>query len=126
MQAVSSQPRSGVASPRANPFFSWRPVWGDPRRLHTPKAQNQDQPDLVERMVGLFFGKKALEDQTPFGLKRMSAEDTPELYTATTTEFAAPVKADTPEVATFRPLLAKTQLERKPLRLAAWSTHIKS
>ncbi|GAB4820421.1 hypothetical protein N2152v2_007467 [Parachlorella kessleri] len=69
-------------------------------------------------MVGLFFGKKALEDQTPFGLKRMSAEDTPELYPATTTEFAAPVKADNPEVATFRPLLAKTQLERKPLRLA--------
>lgn len=52
----------------------------------------------------------------PFGLKRMSEEDFPEIYPATTTEFAAPVDSDTPDMAAFRPLLAKTQLERKQLR----------
>ena len=36
---------------------------------------------------------------------------------ATITEFAAPVEEDGPEVQTFRPLLAKTQLETKPLML---------
>ena len=66
----------------------------------------------------MLFGKKALEDQQPFGLKRMSEEDFPEIYPATTSEWAAPLPGDEPGAAAIRPLLAKTQLERKPLRLA--------
>lgn len=90
------------------------------RRSRAPLAarsqQDGQEPDLVERLVGRLFGQKALADEQPFGLKRMSAEDFPEIYPATTTEFAAPVEGDSPAVAAFRPLLAKTQLERKPLR----------
>ena len=80
-------------------------------------AQQQDgaQPDFIERLVGGLFGKAALEDRTPMGLKRL---DNPEMYPATTTEFAAAVPGDSPEVAAFRPLLARTQLEARPLRLA--------
>jgi hypothetical protein len=104
------------------PFFgSKRPLWRHRRKKAQWAANaqsNEGQPDLVERMVGLFFGKKALEDQTPFGLKRMSADEVPELYPATTTEFAAPLEGDSPDVAFFRPLLAKTQLERRTLRSA--------
>lgn len=64
------------------------------------------------------FGKKALEAAEPFGMKRMSDEAYNEQSVATTTEFAAPVTGDSPEVALFRPLLAKTRLETKPLRCA--------
>eukprot|EP00951_Prasinocladus_malaysianus_P023963 scaffold205402_cov20-Prasinocladus_malaysianus.AAC.1 len=47
----------------------------------------------------------------------MAADDFPEMYPATTTEFADPVEGDSEEVAAFRPLLARTQLEEKPLKL---------
>ncbi|CAL8463201.1 g2735 [Coccomyxa elongata] len=69
-------------------------------------------------MVGAVFGKKALQAAEPFGMKRMSDEAYNEQSVATTTEFAVPVPGDSPEVALFRPLLAKTRLETKPLRLA--------
>eukprot|EP00884_Botryococcus_braunii_P005326 jgi/Botrbrau1/14795/Bobra.105_1s0008.2 len=78
-------------------------------------AQN---PDLIEKLVGAIFGKKALEDPEPGGMKRMSEEALAEQYPATTTEFADPLEGDSPEVATFRPLLAKTRLQFTPLRLA--------
>lgn len=57
-----------------------------------------------------------MEDSEPFGLKRLTAEECPELYPATTTEFADPVDGDSKEVASFRGLLAKTQLEKTDLR----------
>lgn len=59
---------------------------------------------------------QALEDPEPAGMKRMSEEALAEQYPATTTEFAKPVAGDSPEVALFRPLLAKTRLESVPLR----------
>ena len=33
-----------------------------------------EQPDLVERIFGGLFGKKALQDRTPFGMKRMVSD----------------------------------------------------
>ena len=75
-----------------------------------------DSPDFIERMVGAVFGKKALTAAEPFGMKRMSDEAYNEQSVATTTEFASPVEGDSPEVALFRPLLARTRLENKPLR----------
>jgi hypothetical protein len=61
-------------------------------------------------------GSQALEDPEPAGMKRMSEEALAEQYPATTTEFADPVEGDTPDVAAFRPLLARTRLESRPLR----------
>lgn len=46
----------------------------------------------------------------------MSEEALMEQYPATTTEFADPVKSDSPEVALFRPLLAQTRLQKVPMR----------
>lgn len=34
-------------------------------------ASSDDQPDFVERWYGKIFGKKALEDRNPFGMKRL-------------------------------------------------------
>uniref|UniRef100_A0A061R4X3 TLDc domain-containing protein n=1 Tax=Tetraselmis sp. GSL018 TaxID=582737 RepID=A0A061R4X3_9CHLO len=77
----------------------------------------EQKPDFIERMVSGIFGKKALENREPMGMKRMSYEDFPEMYPATTTEFAGPVESDDEEMALIRPLLARTQLEHKPLLL---------
>ena len=79
-------------------------------------AKAEREQDLITRIFGGIFGQKALQDTTPFGMKRMAEEEMHELYPATTTEFAEPVEGDEPEVARFRPLLAKTRLERRKLR----------
>lgn len=68
--------------------------------------------------MGKLFGRQALEDPTPGGLKRLSDEAAKELYPAATDCWAAPVPGDSEDVAVLRPLLAQTQLESKPLRLA--------
>lgn len=68
----------------------------------------------VERLFTFFFGKIEAE---PLGLKRFDRDRFPELYPATLTETAPPVDGDTDEVATFRPLLARTQLAARRLRL---------
>lgn len=91
------------------------------RRSLPVAAQDSDkqaEPDFIERMVGRLFGKGALETDSPLGMKRMTADEFPEMYPATTDEWAAPVEGDSPEIAAIRPLLAKTQLERVPLRVA--------
>ena len=74
------------------------------------------RPDLVERAVQMVFGKKALQAAEPFGMKRMSDQAYAEQSVATTTELALPVEGDSETVAMFRQLLAKTRLERAPLR----------
>lgn len=91
----------------------------DVRRCGTEfDAEEKDhRPDFIERLVVGIFGKKVLDDPEPMGMKRMQYEDFPEVYPATTTEFAAPVEGDDEEVAAFRPLLARTQLEEKELML---------
>ena len=73
---------------------------------------NNEEGDIIERWVGKIFGKKALEDPNPAGLKRL---DCPELYLATTDEFAEPIPEDSGNLIYYRQLLAKTQLENTPL-----------
>lgn len=51
------------------------------------------------------------------GMARFDRNKFPELFPATLTEFAAPVAGDDAEVALFRPLLARTSLEERPLQL---------
>ena len=68
--------------------------------------------------MGRLFGRAALEDPTPGGLKRLSDEAAKELYPATTDQWAEPLPGDGPDMAVLRPLLAQTQLESAPLRLA--------
>ena len=80
-----------------------------------PHAKQDDSPDLIESLVARIFGKQALEDRAPAGMKRL---DVPEMYAAVTDIFADPLQGDSPEVAELRPLLARTQLEKAPLRLA--------
>lgn len=75
----------------------------------------------ITGLVGRLFGKKALEDSNPGGMKRLSAEDGAgyfEMWPAPVDEWAAPLDGDSPDVALLRPLLAKTQMEKVPLRLA--------
>jgi len=61
------------------------------------------------------LARELMEDPAPMGMQRI---DKPEMYPATTEAAAAPVAGDTPEAARLRPLLAGTQLEEVPLRLA--------
>jgi len=90
-----------------------------PRASSTPDAADKRQElDPIERFVASLFGQKALEDQAPAGMKRLSEQDSKELYPATTDSFADPLPGDPPEVAIIRPLLKDTQLEKAPLRLA--------
>ena len=51
-------------------------------------------------------------------MKRLDEDAAPEMYPATTTEFAEPIEGDDVEMLRIRPLLARTQLECRPLRLA--------
>ena len=87
-------------------------------RVAAQPGRKEEEPDLIERLVGQLFGRAALETDSPFGMKRMSAEDFPEMYPACVDEWAAPLAGDAAEVAVRRPLLAKTQLEASALRLA--------
>lgn len=80
------------------------------------RAEKEDSPDLVTKIFGGLFGKNALEDRKPFGMQRMEEEDMYELYPATTDIFADPVENDDKEMASFRPLLARTRLEKIALR----------
>ena len=79
-------------------------------------STDKDQPDLIERIFGRLFGAKALEERSPGGMKRMSQEALLEQYPATLTEFAEPVNGDDEIMASFRPLLAQTRLQKMPLR----------
>ncbi|KAL4458167.1 hypothetical protein ABPG75_013032 [Micractinium tetrahymenae] len=92
---------------------------GGGRRAVAAAAGGGEQDlDLVERFVGRLFGRQALEDPTPGGLKRLSDDAAKELYPAVTDVWAEPVEGDAEDVAALRPLLAQTQLESVPLRLA--------
>lgn len=76
--------------------------------------EDSSDMDIVERIFTFFFGKKEAE---PFGLRRFDRDRFPELYPATLDEFADAVDGDTDEIALFRPLLARTQLEKRALKL---------
>ena len=51
------------------------------------------------------------------GMKRLQGPALWEQYPAVLDEFASPVESDDAEMALFRPLLARTRLEKLPLRL---------
>ena len=51
-------------------------------------------------------------------MKRLQGPALWEQYPAVLDEFAGPVEGDDAEMALFRPLLARTRLEKLPLRLA--------
>ena len=80
------------------------------------RVSSENGPDFVERIFGRLFGDKALEARSPGGMKRMSEEALLEQYPATVTEFADPVSSDDQCMAAFRPLLAQTRLQKRPLR----------
>lgn len=82
----------------------------------TPEKNTNEKQDMdiVEKVYSFFFGAKESE---PFGLKRFDRDRFPELYPATLDEFADPVESDTPEMQLFRPMLARTQLQTRELKL---------
>eukprot|EP00177_Eucheuma_denticulatum_P007257 GFKZ01013207.1.p1 GENE.GFKZ01013207.1~~GFKZ01013207.1.p1 ORF type:complete len:301 (+),score=38.75 GFKZ01013207.1:414-1316(+) len=85
-----------------------------PTILSAKKPDTNTEPDFIERAYSFFFGPKQAE---PFGLKRFDRDRFPELYPATLDEFAPPNPTDSPEIALFRPLLARTQLTSRPIQL---------
>ena len=78
----------------------------------TKKAD--DGLDPIERAVAFFFGKKALEDENPMGLKRLNFDKMPD-QKVVVDRLAAPLAGDDADAKRLRPLLAGTQLETEPL-----------
>ncbi|KAG5177031.1 hypothetical protein JKP88DRAFT_88709 [Tribonema minus] len=76
----------------------------------------EQQQDIVERFFGFVFGQKALDDEAPMGMKRMTIENFPDQYPATKDRWADPVAGDTKDMALFRPALAQTMLEKRKLK----------
>lgn len=107
-----SFPNKVTQSPR-QPFFPTPLTTRCPLVSSADKDENYNM-DIIERIYTAIFGKKQKE---PFGLKRFDRDRFPELYPAPLDEFADPVPTDTPEIALFRPLLARTQLTTRPLQL---------
>ena len=79
------------------------------------RAEAGEGEDFVTRLAARFFGRELMESEAPMGMQRI---DKPEMYPATTEVEAAPVPGDSAELARLRPLLAGTQLEAVPLRMA--------
>ncbi|KAI0566533.1 hypothetical protein FGB62_7g326 [Gracilaria domingensis] len=90
-------------------------------------APNNNDMDLIERVYTFIFGPKEKE---PFGLKRFDRDRFPELYPATLDEFADLLADDVDEMRLFRPLLARTQLQKRSLQLLydanrdGWSSEV--
>ncbi|PNW77669.1 hypothetical protein CHLRE_10g446500v5 [Chlamydomonas reinhardtii] len=85
------------------------------------RAKPQDgkqELDPIEKMVSFFF-PKALSDPAPMGLKRINFDELPDQYCEMDT-LAPLLPGDerSPDVSAIRPLLARTQLERRSLKLA--------
>eukprot|EP00741_Cyanophora_paradoxa_P014932 tig00020830_g14406.t1 len=78
-------------------------------------AGEEEEGGVVNKLFSVFFGKP---QAAPSGLKRFDRDRFPEQFPATLDEFAVPVDGDNEQVALFRPLLARTQLEKRRLRCA--------
>ena len=83
-------------------------------------AAPEEELDFVTRMVMNVFGKDALDDPEPMGLKRMTKEDWPDQWPALCDgTLAEPLESDdTEELRRVRAVLAQTQLEYQPLGIA--------
>lgn len=89
-----------------------------PRPRQPPRATpDDDAPDLVTRLFGGLFGKAALEDAAPAGMKRLSGAALAEQYPATNEE-APPRAGDAADIVPLRRLLKNTRLEDADLELA--------
>jgi TLD len=111
--------RRGMASRRATEtqlaFFNFGKAPEPPKEEPVaPPPTPEEEPDLVEKVFTLFFGKP---EESPLGLKRFGKERFPEQYPAVTDEWADPVATDTPDMARVRPVLKNTNLEERALRL---------
>ena len=97
---------------------SMAPLLGQvPKPRAPPLNAQEDQRDPIEKMVGWLFGEKVLADEEPAGLKRMTVDEWPDQWPPVLTEFADPVEGDAGYVASVRPLLKQTMLEKVPLAL---------
>lgn len=75
-------------------------------------ADSESSGDFITDMVGKIFGKEALADPEPFGLKRMQKEEWPDQWPAETTASGTPLESDvTDELKKVRRVLKQTQLE---------------
>jgi hypothetical protein len=107
---------NGFSTPTALGFFNF----GKPQPEEPPTAKEEpvkatEEPDLVEKIFTAFFGKP---EASPFGLQRFDETRFPEQYPATTTDFdVEPVETDDKDMATLRPLLKNTNLEKRGLRI---------
>ena len=115
--------RGGIRERNDNPCSRRRTVrFQQPR---PPRAtagdkneKNSDEPDLITKIFGGIFGKAALEDRTPGGMRSLEGAALAEQYPATTDEWAEPLPGDSQEIAPLRRLLKNTRLEKEPLELA--------
>lgn len=73
---------TGAPSPAPSRPPSWRP--SKRPRLHPARAKDEGSPDLIESLVGKLFGRAALEDRAPAGMKRL---DNPESESRTANPF---------------------------------------
>lgn len=87
---------------------------GAPVEQETKAITPEEEPDLVEKIFSVFFGKP---EESPMGLKRFGKDRFPEQHPAVVDEWADPLPADDKEVAKLRPLLKNTNLEERPLQL---------
>lgn len=76
--------------------------------------KQDDGLDPIEKAVAFLFGKKALEDENPMGLKRLNFDKMPD-QKVVVDRLAAPLAGDDADARLLRPLLAGTQLETEPL-----------
>ena len=125
MSVVASATSPGsVVSPRATRVLSRRVASTARRptvRVNAGEANDDDQElDFVTRMVMNVFGKDALDDPEPMGLKRMTKEEWPDQWPALVDGTVAELLPtdDTPELKMARAVCKQTQLEFQPLGLA--------
>ena len=89
-------------------------------RVNAGEGGDDQELDFVTRMVLNVFGKDALDDPEPMGLKRMTKEEWPDQWPALTDGTVAETLPtdDTPELKMVRAVCNQTQLEFQPLGLA--------
>jgi len=84
------------------------------------KTEDGFSDDPVDKIFSFFFGKK---EESPMGLKRFGRENFPEQYPAVVDEWADPVATDDSDMKLLRPLLKKTNLEFRGLKLTYSANH---
>lgn len=75
---------------------------------------NDFSDDPIDKIFAVFFGKK---EEAPMGMKRFGREKFPEQYPAVVDEWAEPLATDDKDMAMLRPMLKKTNLEFRGLKL---------